>query len=134
MNGSHVTQSTLGKWFQLSSIKVGRIQTAHGLKDRNGPTERAVFGGYVKGGTTKDGFPPWTWNAVRASMLIDESGEESRLDEMVLQVERLLAEAGHQRSIGCNFIADQIADRAFDGIPPELVGLIESGVKNPGPV
>ncbi len=39
MTTSYATQSTLGGWFHLSSIKIGKILVAHGLKDRNGATQ-----------------------------------------------------------------------------------------------
>ena len=44
MTPSFVTQSRLGSWFGISSIKVGKILTSNGLKDRHGATQMAIAG------------------------------------------------------------------------------------------
>ena len=124
---SYVTQSSIGEWFGISSIKVGKILIAHGLKDRNGATQEAVRGGLAKQAVTKDGRPFWTWEATRVSKIIDKAlgdVETPYIKKVMVQVDEALREAERHRIEGCDFLADLILEGAYEGIPTGLIGLI----------
>ena len=128
MTNSHVTQTKVGEWFGLSAIKVGRILTAHGLKDRNGPTRLAVEGGYAKSITTRDQLTFWVWDARKTAQILDQEladCETPYIDQLVAQVGDSLAEARRHRSEGNDLLAELILEQTYDGVPPPLIGLIK---------
>ncbi|WP_337173519.1 hypothetical protein [Paludisphaera sp.] len=127
MTLSYVTQSRLGSWFGISSIKVGKILVMNGLKDCHGATRMAVAGGYAKEAQTKEKLPFWVWDATRVSLILDEAlggVGTSFIDELVVQVGEALAEAHGLREGGNDFVAELIEDQALAGVPPGLVGLL----------
>ena len=127
MMTSYVTQSRLGSWFGISSIKVGKILTMNGLKDGHGATRMAVAGGYAKEAQTKEKIPFWVWDATRASLIIDEAlggVGTAFIDDLVVQVGEALAESQGLREGGDEFVAELIEDQALAGVPPGLVGLL----------
>ena len=122
-----VTQSKLGEWFGISAQKIGKILTAHGLKDRSGAIEKAVLGTLAKPVATKDGLSFWVWEATRVSKIIDESlgdVEKPLLDKLTIQVADALQEARRLRNEGCDFVADLLLEQAYEGVPTGLIGLI----------
>lgn len=127
MTTSHVTQSTLGGWFGLSSIKIGKILTAHGLKERSSASQEAVRDGLAKQVVMKDGTSFWVWEARRISKLIDQTlGNIAKplLDKLTIQIGDALQEEKRLRNEGSDFVADLLLEQAFEGVPACLIGLI----------
>ena len=128
MIDSHVTQTKIGEWFGLSAVKVGKILARRGLKDRSGPTRRAVLDGYAKEVVTRDQRSFWVWHAEKAALIVDEAledGENDRIDRLASQVSEALSEVQKSRNEGNDFIADLLAEHAFEGIPSALVSVIK---------
>jgi hypothetical protein len=127
MTSSYVTQSRLGSWFGISSIKVGKILAMNGLKDGHGATRMAVAGGYAKEAQTKEKIPFWVWDATKVSLILDAAlGDVGTpfIDELVAQAGEALAEAQGLREAGNEFVAELIEDQALAGVPPGLIVLL----------
>lgn len=123
-----VTQSTLGQWFGLTPVAVGKVLANHGLKNRFGATEKALLDGFAREARTKTGITFFVWNAEKVSVIIDEvlgnTTPTPYIDALVGQVGEALVEAERQRATGNDFFADLILEAAFQDIPSGLVGLI----------
>lgn len=127
MNNSFVTQSTIGKWFGISSRDVGKILTKQGLKDKDRATEDALRKGFAKEARTRSDVAFPVWDAYKVSVLIDKAlgiVEKPYLDSLESQVGEAIIEAERYRADGEAILADLILEQACEGVPPALIRLI----------
>lgn len=71
-----VSQTDIGHTYGLSAIKVGRVLTELGLKDKAGATQRAIDGGFAVSTPLADGTQHWRWHKAKVLRAFDEHGVE----------------------------------------------------------
>lgn len=69
-----VSQTEIGHKYGLSAIKVGRVLTELGLKDKAGATQRAIDDGFAVSTPLADGTQHWRWHKARVTRAFDEHG------------------------------------------------------------
>lgn len=69
-----VSQTDIGHYYGLSAIKVGRVLSELGLKDKAGATQRAIDGGFAVSAPLADGTQHWRWHKGKVLRAFDEHG------------------------------------------------------------
>ena len=87
-----VSQTDIGHYYGLSAIKVGRVLTELGLKDKAGATQRAIDGGFAVSTPLADGTQHWRWRKGKVLHAFDEYGLE-RVSKQDRAASRLKKEA-----------------------------------------
>ena len=69
-----VSQTDIGHYYGLYAIKVGRVLTELGLKDKAGATQRAIDDGFAVSAPLADGTQHWRWRKSKVLRAFDEHG------------------------------------------------------------
>lgn len=119
------TQTEIGRSFGISAIKLGKILTDLGLKDKNGATQKAIEENYAISSQLKDGKTFFVWNEQQIKPLISQtvkplSQEEiyvRGIKESLIEINRL-----YESDNGTDHkMSDIMYDLIYDDIPSHIL-------------